>query len=213
MAANLQDFAPRMSVQEYLDTEPLSEMKREYLDGMVVAMAGASDRHGLICTALGATLLPLARRSGCQLFIADMKVRVQALRGTYFYYPDLVLSCDAQDCESPYYRRRPCLVVEVTSPSTERIDRREKLFAYQQAPGLREYLIVDSASAMVDRYHRAQGEPGEEWDFTRCTAGALRLDGLNADLALAEVYADVPELAAAVSVAASAAAAEKSTSA
>ena len=49
MAANLQDFAPRMSVQEYLDTEPLSEVKREYLDGMVVAMAGASDRHGLIC--------------------------------------------------------------------------------------------------------------------------------------------------------------------
>lgn len=52
MAANLQDYAPRMSVQEYLDTEPLSEVKREYLDGMVVAMAGASDRHGLICTAL-----------------------------------------------------------------------------------------------------------------------------------------------------------------
>ncbi len=81
------------------------------------------------------------------------------------------------------------------------------MFPYQQVPGLREYLIVDSASATVDRYYRAQGEPGEEWDFTRCTAGALRLDCLNADLALAEVYADVPELAAAFS----AAAAEKST--
>ncbi len=122
-----------MSVQEYLDTEPLSEVKREYLDGVVVAMAGASDRHGLIVTGLAIALGPLARKAGCQLFIADMKVRVQALRGTYFYYPDLVLSCDAQDRESPYYRSRPCLVVEVTSPNTERIDRREKLFAYGSA--------------------------------------------------------------------------------
>lgn len=139
-----------------------------------------------------------------------MKVRVQALRGTSFYYPDLVLSCDARDRESTFYRRQPCLVVEVTSPSTERIDRREKLFAYQQVPGLREYLIVDSASASVDGYHRAQGEPCEEWELTRCTAGRLRLNCLDADLALAEVYADVPELAAAASMALTA---EKSTSA
>lgn len=213
MAANLQELAPRMSVQEYLDTEPLSEVKREYLDGMVVAMAGASDRHGLIVTALAIALGPLARKAGCQLFIADMKVRVQALRGTYFYYPDLVLSCNPQDRESPYYRRHPCLVVEVTSPSTERIDRREKLFAYQQAPGLREYLIVDSTAAAVDHYHRARGEPGEEWDLTCSTAGALRLGCLGAELPLAEIYVDVPELAAAVSAAASAGAAEKSTSA
>ena len=34
MAANLQELAPRMSVQEYLDTEPLSEERREYLDGL-----------------------------------------------------------------------------------------------------------------------------------------------------------------------------------
>ncbi|MGC8509051.1 MAG: Uma2 family endonuclease [Thiomonas sp.] len=210
MAANLQEPASRMSVEDYLATEPLSEVKREYLDGMVVAMAGASDRHGLICTALTIALGPLARKAGCQLFVADMKVRVQALRGTSFYYPDLVLSCDGQDRESPYYRRRPCLVIEVTSPSTERIDRLEKVFAYQQMPGLREYLIVDSANVAVDRYHRSGGEAGEEWDLNRSTFGSLRLDCLGADLSLAEVYADVPELAAA---AASALTAEKSTSA
>ncbi len=208
MAANLNDVAPRLTVQEYLDTEPLSDVKREYLDGMVVAMAGASDRHGLIVTAMAVALGPLARKAGCQLFIADMKVRVQALRGTYFYYPDLLLSCDAADRESPFYRRQPCMVVEVTSPSTERIDRREKVFAYQQVPGLREYLIVDSASAVVDRYHRARGESGAEWDLSRYDQGGLRLDCLGAELTLAEVYADVPELAATAALAA-----EKSTSA
>ena len=82
---------------------------------------------------------------------------------------------------------------------------------------MQKYLIVDGTRAAVDRYHRAHGEAGEEWDLTRCTAGALRLDCLDAELPLAEIYADVPELAAAVlaadSVDASADAAEKSTSA
>jgi Uma2 family endonuclease len=39
-------------------------------------MGGASDRHGLIAASLLALLLPHARRNGCQLFMADMKVRV-----------------------------------------------------------------------------------------------------------------------------------------
>lgn len=196
MAATLQEQTARLSVEEYLATEPLSEVKREYLDGVVVAMAEASDRHGLICVAIGAALLLLARKAGCQLFIADMKVRVQALHGTNFYYPDVVLSCDAQDRESPYYRRQPCLIVEVTSPSTERIDRREKVFAYQQVPGLREYLIVDSSAAAVERYYRQRGQAGEEWELSRMDSGSVPLACLGAELALADIYADLPDLAA-----------------
>lgn len=199
MAANLPNRPLRMTVQEYLDSEPLAERKREYLDGDVMAMAGASDRHGLIATALALALGPSARKAGCQLFIADMKVRVEALRGTYFYYPDLVVSCDADDRESPYYRRRPCLVVEVISPGTERIDRREKLFAYQWVPGLREYLIVDTAQPAVDLYRRDPGEVRQDWNHLRCTAGVLRLDCLGAEIALADIYADAPELLAAAS--------------
>jgi len=212
MAANWQDRPLRMSVEEYLASEPLSEVKREYLNGTVVAMAGASERHGLICFAGMMLLGPLARKARCQLFIADMKVRVQTQQGTTFYYPDLLLSCDPQDRESPYYRRSPCLIVEVTSPSTERIDRREKFYAYAQVPGLREYLIVGSESPEVELWRRPRGEAGLAWqECARPGAdGLLRLDCLDAAVDCTGFYADVPELAAA---AASAFAAEKSTSA
>ena len=116
----------RLGVEAYLAGEQRTEVKHEYLDGQIVAMGSASRAHGLLALSLSALLLPHARRKGCQLFTADMKVRIDHDSGSWFYYPDLVLACDPSDRE-PLYVRRPCLLVEVLSPSTEHIDTREKL--------------------------------------------------------------------------------------
>lgn len=183
----MSNVAPRpipISIDEYLDGETRTEIKHEYLDGEVVAMGGASAKHGLVAGALHAALIPYARRQGCQLFIADMKVRVDHADQTYFYYPDLLLACDPQDRE-PYYRRRPCMVVEVLSPSTERIDRREKLFAYQTITSLHEYLLVDPDKRCVEVYRF-----GEKVRHETYTEGSFRLDCLDAVVALDEVYID-----------------------
>ena len=181
------------SVQEYLDGEDRADIRHEYLAGQVVAMSGASDRHGLISTALSAWLLPYARRKGCQLFSSDMKVRIDHEGDSWFYYPDLVLSCDPADRESPYYRRTPCLLVEIISPSTEHIDTREKLLAYRLLPGLREYLLLRQDRLQADLYQR--GEDGR-WRHARFTApgDALPLACLDAQPTLRDIYADVPEL-------------------
>ena len=121
--------------QEYLDGELHGELRHEYIDGQVYAMTGASRAHGLIVNALAYALTPGARRKQCQLFTSDMKVRLKVGGKTLFYYPDLVLSCDPDDRE-PYFSRSPCLIIEVLSESTARIDRREKLLAYQTLPSL-----------------------------------------------------------------------------
>ena len=113
-----------------------------------------------------------------------MKVRVDHADQTYFYYPDLLLACDPQDRE-PYYRRHPCIVVEVLSPSTERIDRREKLFAYQTIPSLREYVLVDPDKRWVEVYRF-----GETVRHETIVEGSFRLDCLDAVIALDEVYID-----------------------
>jgi len=139
-------------------------------------------------TGLGIALGLHARRKRCQLFMADMKVRVEHTDQTYFYYPDLLLACDPQDRE-PYYRRRPCLIVEVLSPSTERIDRREKLFAYQTIPSLREYLLIDPDKRHIEIYRF--GHPVRHEIHTE---GGFRLDCLDAELTVDEVYMDVEAL-------------------
>lgn len=183
MSSALTRPAP-ISIDAYLEGETLTDIKHEYLDGEVVAMGGASARHGLVVTGLGLAIGSHARRKGCQLFIADMKVRVDHADQTYFYYPDLLLACDPQDRE-PYYRRRPCMVIEVLSPSTERIDRREKLFAYQMIPSLREYLLIDPDKRCVEVYRF-----GDTVRHETHTEGRFRLDCLDAEITVDEVYID-----------------------
>ena len=182
-----------VTVDDYLEGEQATEVKHEYLAGQVVAMGVACDKHGLIAGALYAALLPAARRKACQLFSAEMKVRVDHDGESYFYYPDLLLSCQPDDKESAYYRRHPCLLVEVLSPSTERIDTREKLFAYRLLPSLREYLLLRQDRVQADLYqwsdegrwqHHVLGQPDD----------ALALRCLDAAVSLRDVYADVPEL-------------------
>ncbi len=184
---------PLATVQDYLDGEQATEVKHEYLAGQIVAMGGASDKHGLIAGSLYATLLPSARRKACQLFMADMKVRVDHDGESYFYYPDLLLSCQPDDRESAYYRRHPCLLVEVLSPSTERIDSREKLLAYRLLPSLREYLLLRQDRVQADLYQRGDEGRWEHHTFTQ-PDDVLALRCLDAAVSLRDVYADVPEL-------------------
>ncbi len=172
--------------QEYLEGEQSSELRHEYINGQVFAMTGASDRHGLILNALAFALTPAARRKGCQLFTSDMKLRLEIGGQTIFYYPDLILSCDPQDRERNF-RRAPCLIVEVLSPSTERIDRREKLLAYQSLPSLQSYLLVEQDKRHVELYRRANG-----WRVEHYEHGSLPIDCLDAPLALDDIYADLP---------------------
>ena len=174
-----------ISVDEYLAGEQYSELRHEYIDGQVYAMTGASRAHGLIVNALAFALTPAARRKGCQLFTSDMKLRLEIGGKTCFYYPDLLLSCDPQDRE-PYFRRSPCPIVEVLSESTARIDRREKLLAYQSLPSLQAYLLVEQEARRVELYRRAT-----DWRVEYHDAGEIWLDCLELALPLAEVYADV----------------------
>ena len=182
-----------VSIEDYLEGEQHTDIKHEYLGGQIVAMGGASDRHGLIGLSLAALLHPHARSKACQLFMGDMKVRVDHDGDSYFYYPDLLLSCNPADKEHAYYRRHPCLLVEVLSPTTERIDTREKLLAYRLLPSLREYLLLRQDRVQADLYqwsdegrwqHHVLGQPDD----------ALALRCLDAAVSLRDVYADVPEL-------------------
>ncbi|MEZ5444154.1 MAG: Uma2 family endonuclease [Lysobacterales bacterium] len=181
-----------ISVEQYLLDEQRSDGKHEYLAGQIVAMGGASRAHGLLAGAMYASLLPHARRKGCQLFIADMKLRIDHEGDSWFYYPDLLLSCDPSD-RDPVYVTTPCLLVEVLSPSSETIDSREKLLAYRLLPSLREYLMLRQDRLQADLYQRGDDR---RWLHLRLTQAEdeLPLRCLDVQPRLAEIYIDLPEL-------------------
>lgn len=188
----------KISEEEYLRTEELSPFKREYIDGFVYALhgddgpnaqAGATSRHGLICMNIGAALHSIALRQGCRLYQSDMRVRIPQLGFTRYYYPDLVLTCNPVD-DAATFISTPCFVLEVLSPSTRDLDRREKLLAYTALPSVQGYLLVDTAVRAARLYVRN----GEGWDeqYTEETeTETLHLPCLNVALSLNEIYAGV----------------------
>jgi len=83
--------------------------------------------------------------------MSDMRLRLEG--GHLYYYPDVMVVCNPQDTD-PLSKSLPCLLAEVSSPSTEGIDRREKMLAYLKIPTLREYLIIAQDSMSVQLYQR-----------------------------------------------------------
>jgi Uma2 family endonuclease len=129
-----------------------SSVKHEYVDGEVYAMSGASRRHNLLATnLLRRAANAAAEQKHCQVFGSDMRVQVDA-RNSY-YYPDMSACCDPNDRDELYVTS-PCLIIEVLSPSTASIDRREKRASYATLTSLREYIIVDQDRMRVELYRR-----------------------------------------------------------
>lgn len=133
-----QGGAGTLSVEDYLALETSSGLKHEYVLGQVYALAGATEDHNRIALNVAAALLPAARAASCRVVGSDQ--RLQAGESLY-YYPDIQVLCDPTD-NDPLVKRRPCVVVEVSSERTEAIDRREKLLVYRGIASLRLYLIV-----------------------------------------------------------------------
>lgn len=119
--------------------------------------------------------------------MSDMKVRIHHAREDYFYYPDVMVACQAND-NARYWCEQPKLIVEVLSETTEGVDTREKLFAYQTLADLEEYVVLaqDRREAVV--YRRAAGE----WTSLKVAGdGTLELASVGLRVGLEEIYEGV----------------------
>ena len=106
-----------MTVEEYLRFEESSPIKHEYVAGDVYAMSGATARHNRIAGNVFARLLAAAKTGPCDVFLSDMRLEAA---GDRYYYPDVMVICTPVG-DLDVLTRRPCVVVEVTSPSTARV--------------------------------------------------------------------------------------------
>ena len=180
----LTQTAEYVSIEAYLAGEGASDQSHEYMDGRLYAMTEASDQHGLIVNAIAYALTPAARPKKCQLFTSNMKLRLEISGKTLFYYPDVLLSCNPLD-RARFFRSQPCLLIEVLSSSTARIDRHEKLLAYQSLPSLQTYLLVEQERQRVEAFQRVDG-----WVNCIHTEGAIAIPCLSTSLTLVDIYRD-----------------------
>jgi Uma2 family endonuclease len=175
-----------VSSAEYLEGEKVARVRHEYVDGDVYALAGGTKAHNLISLNLARILHGHLRKTPCRVFSSDVKVHVAWDWRERFYYPDVVVGCEAGDTD-PYVVEQPKLVVEVLSDSTERDDRSDKFYAYRRLTSLEEYVLVAQDVRRVEVYRRETGWDLEVYE----TEGDFNLRSVGLDLTLAEVYEGV----------------------
>ncbi len=175
--------------EEYLDGELLTDVRHEYLGGDIYAMGGASDAHNVIAGNIFALFRNHLRGGGpCRAYITDMKVRIRIREDDYFYYPDVFVACQHGET-SVYYKEHPAIIVEVLSPSTDRIDRREKFLAYDHIPTFETYVLVEQARVHVEVSRRTPD--GWKSDIHESLDDAFDVEKIGTRLTLAQIYEDV----------------------
>jgi Uma2 family endonuclease len=174
-----------LSIEEYLELEETSAYRHEYLAGEIYAMTGATRRHNRIIVNIAAHLWAAARGGPCRVYVESVKLRAAI---DTIYYPDLMVACGPEG-ESPWIEDAPCLVVEVTSPSTETIDRREKMLAYRRMNSLEAYVIVDQERRRVERHYR---NPDRSWGVAQLVdRGPVPIPCPAVELTLDDIYEGV----------------------
>ncbi len=185
---SLAEKIPQIDPDEYLTAEQSSDIRHEYVAGQLFAMAGAGETHNRISLNLAFHLRAAARGTPCGVFISDMKVKVE--KHDAFYYPDVLLTCDRDDSAS-LYKQSPCLIAEVLSPSTEIIDRREKLIAYRTLSSLRYYLLISQERRQAEVYSLDANGSWRHQVFEQDGEIQIRCGDLDIAFSLADVYEDV----------------------
>ncbi|MGH7285859.1 MAG: Uma2 family endonuclease [Polyangiaceae bacterium] len=172
--------------REYLALEAASNVKHEYLDGQIYAMAGGTPEHAALQLAVPNLLFAQLRSGRCRAHGADLRIRVLATG--LATYPDVTIVCGPRevDPEDKNSVTNPTLLVEVLSPSTENYDRGEKFAHYKRILSLRQYVLVSVDSHRVEVWTR---DASDAWSVAACVDGDTAVLGsVGASLQVHELY-------------------------
>jgi Uma2 family endonuclease len=181
----------RYTYREYLALERAANVRHEFLDGEIYAMAGGTPAHAAICANVISQLSAQLRGHGCQAYSSDLRIRV---RDTGLAtYPDVTVVCRPAelDPEDRNTITNPTLIVEVLSPSTAAYDRGEKLEHYKRIPALREIVLIAHDERLIEVWSRGDGNT---WSRREARSDTLALTAVPCTLAVEDVFRD--ELAA-----------------
>jgi Uma2 family endonuclease len=177
-----------VTAAEYLEGELRSEIRHEFVDGRVYAMAGASRRHNEICLDLASSLQNHLRGGPCRTYIEAVKVQIADDIGEAYYYPDVFVACEPGDDDS-HVVHNPKLIIEVLSESTSRIDRSDKLTNYKRIPTVDEIVLIEQDWPEIVVFRRS-----EKWRrnlYTRFET-IVRLESIGYAAPLASYYQTNP---------------------
>jgi Uma2 family endonuclease len=180
--------ATKVSVEDYLELEQMSEVRHEYENGELREMPGGSENHSLIGQNIRFALKLSLPGQSCKSY--DSALRVKITTGVYTY-PDASVVYGEALFENAKRDSllNPTVVFEVLSPSTESYDRGKKFGHYQTVLSISDYLIVSQDVCRVEHFIRqAEGWLLKTYDSLE---SKIFIASLNCGLALADIYDDI----------------------
>ena len=181
-------FDYKITESDYLEVERVSDIKHEYSDGVVYAMAGASEKHAIIAknVMVGFENSLRKKQSSCIVLASDMKVRISD-KSTRYFYPDVAVFCDSHEYDSDYYKHSPVIIVEVLSQSTRRNDFTTKMISYFNIASLEEYVLIEQNICQVQVYRKS-----DHWKASTYFPGdTIHFTSINTTLSVEDIYYQV----------------------
>ena len=180
----------RLTVAEFMQLERQNPLRHEYVDGETFEMRPAMPRHEVI---VGNVLDHFRAQLGVgpsRVISSHLGLRLQVDGADVFYRPDIMVACGpftAEALDLPYLTE-PCVIVEVFSPVTEDIARREKNLNYRRIASLEEYVLVAQRSPEVIIFRRA-----DQWQPAVLTSldDVVESRSVELSISLEEIYAGV----------------------
>lgn len=148
------------------DIYALPEGQRaELIDGQLYNMAPPKRIHQKLINRLSQVITNYidAKGDSCEVYPAPFAVFLNADEKNYVE-PDISVICDKNKLDDYGCSGAPDWIIEIASPSTERMDYGIKLFKYRSA-GVREYWIVNPSSQTVNVYDLAHNERTGQYRF------------------------------------------------
>jgi len=172
--------------EDYLALEDLAEFRHELIDGELVLKSGSSQAHSLINTNLCRIISTQLLETTCQAYAIMLRVRAEKHRN--YFYPDFMVACDGQFILSKESDTltNPSVIIEILSPSSEKIDRGPKFHAYLKIPSLKAYLLIAQDRYSVEIYSR-QGE-GWHYQHYQMPEDRIEIESIGVRLTVAEIY-------------------------
>jgi Uma2 family endonuclease len=177
------------TVEDYFCIEASSDIRHEFYQGTIFAMAGASRNHNRIAGNVFAVLRAALSTTPCEAFALDMRLWTPS--GLYTY-PDVMVICGQIHLTDDRLETvtNPTVLVEVLSDSTREYDQDEKFALYRSIPTFREYVLIEQATVQVVHWVRSAGD---RWTSQRYASlqDILPLTTIACELPLTDIYARV----------------------
>ena len=139
--------------------------RAELIDGQIYDMAPPSPFQQELVMELSATLRDYIKKNSgsCKVYPAPFAVFLNQDDHNYVE-PDISVICDPNRINEKGCNGAPDFIIEIVSPSSQRMDYLTKLFKYRTA-GVREYWIVNPMKQTVQTYFFGDVEDSNQYSF------------------------------------------------